>query len=367
MSTIVSNPNDSSEESLRKLVTLGINGTATANGVLDTRRTVFVNSPGFPQLTGIYVARTPTNTTTRPEYYYINDTGSNRDARIVYNTPVLPPSIAPDENRWTIYSDDGTGIYRSTTTGSMSPVGLSWEKSDDTNVSYAPFPQVTAFSDISVSYIASLPAISGTVTANVFGYDFPKDSFTQIRVQEAQEIIQGTTPVLAVGIANQGGGINSSNPLPISGTVTANNENIGVKADSSATTDTGTFSLISLVKRLLSKLPSLVASSVPTTDRGSVGTLANGTCITFTNTIGNLGWATSANQTVFASNANRKLVTIYNEGPGTLYLMYGAGTAGTTNYTVRLYTDEYLEIEKYTGQINGVFSIAGTARANEIT
>ena len=75
--------------------------------------------------------------------------------------------------------------------------------------------------DGQVSIANPLP-ISGTVTANVFGYDQPNDSFAQIRVQEAGEPISQITPVLAVGIANQNGGINESNPLPISGTVTAN-------------------------------------------------------------------------------------------------------------------------------------------------
>jgi hypothetical protein len=68
--------------------------------------------------------------------------------------------------------------------------------------------------------IGSLPAISGTVTANVLGYDQPNDGFTQIRVQAANENISPTTPVLAVGIANEGGGITANNPLPVSGTVT---------------------------------------------------------------------------------------------------------------------------------------------------
>lgn len=72
--------------------------------------------------------------------------------------------------------------------------------------------------------------------------------------------------------------VSSSNPLPVSATIdttglattttdtntTAISTNIGAKADASATTDTGTFSLISLFKRLLEKVTTLVAKDFST-------------------------------------------------------------------------------------------------------
>lgn len=72
--------------------------------------------------------------------------------------------------------------------------------------------------------------------------------------------------------------VSSSNPLPVSATIdttglattttdtntTAISTNIGAKADSSATTDTGTFSLISLFKRLLEKITTLNAKDFST-------------------------------------------------------------------------------------------------------
>ncbi|NBP04172.1 MAG: hypothetical protein EBU90_29570 [Proteobacteria bacterium] len=67
------------------------------------------------------------------------------------------------------------------------------------------------------------------------------------------------------------------------------------------------------------------------------------------------------------SNSNRKLVTVYNEGAGNLHILYGSGTASTTNYSVKLFAGDYIEIDKYTGQINAIFATAGTARATEIT
>lgn len=77
---------------------------------------------------------------------------------------------------------------------------------------------------------------------------------------------------------------------------------------------------------------------------------------------------TSTTSSVLASaNSARKLLTVFNEGVGTLYVLYGAGTASTSNYSVRLNSGDYLEIEKYTGTVTGVFGTAGTARVTEIS
>jgi hypothetical protein len=48
-------------------------------------------------------------------------------------------------------------------------------------------------------------------------------------------------------------------------------------------------------------------------------------------------------------------------------VLYGAGTASTTNYSVRLAAGDYLEIEKYTGQVTAIFASGGTARVTEVT
>lgn len=65
-------------------------------------------------------------------------------------------------------------------------------------------------------------------------------------------------------------------------------------------------------------------------------------------------------------NLNRKVLTIYNEGAGNLHILYGDSTASTTNYSVKLFAGDYLEIDKYTGQVNAIFTATGTARVTEI-
>lgn len=78
----------------------------------------------------------------------------------------------------------------------------------------------------------------------------------------------------------------SGNPVPISGTVTIDttglatsatdtntgniDTNIGAKADASATTDTGSFSLISLFKRLLEKITTLNAKDFSTSAKQDI-------------------------------------------------------------------------------------------------
>jgi len=99
----------------------------------------------------------------------------------------------------------------------------------------------------------------------------------------------------------------------------------------------------------------LRASSIPVSDRGSVG---QATVTTFTST---------SSLVLMASNSARKLLTVFNEGSGLLYLLYGAGTATTANYSVRINSGDYLEIEKYTGTVTGIYGTAGTARVTEIS
>lgn len=71
--------------------------------------------------------------------------------------------------------------------------------------------------------------------------------------------------------------------------------------------------------------------------------------------------------TLKAANTNRKLLTIYNQGAGTLNILYGTGTVTTANYSVKVFRGYYLAVDKYTGQVNGIFEKAGTARVTEIT
>jgi len=89
-----------------------------------------------------------------------------------------------------------------------------------------------------------------------------------------------------------------------------------------------------------------------------------------TSTSGGTG-ATSATSTTFAtalaSNTSRKGATIFNEGPGIMYLTIGTATTSTSQYATRLSGGDYYELPyNYTGQIGYIFGSAGTARVTEI-
>jgi len=72
--------------------------------------------------------------------------------------------------------------------------------------------------------------------------------------------------------------------------------------------------------------------------------------------------------TIANSNANRRGLTVFNEGAGNLHITIGTATTSTSSYTIRLATGDYYELPyNYTGLIGGIFATAGTARVTEIT
>lgn len=70
--------------------------------------------------------------------------------------------------------------------------------------------------------------------------------------------------------------------------------------------------------------------------------------------------------TILAANKNRKLLGIFNEGAGNLYVKLG-DTPSTTSYTVQLVPNAYYETDRYAGIVTGLFSAAGNARVTEVT
>jgi hypothetical protein len=69
---------------------------------------------------------------------------------------------------------------------------------------------------------------------------------------------------------------------------------------------------------------------------------------------------------IVPADSTRVMLTIYNEGPGILYVLYGEGTPSATNYSVKMYTDDYLELPFYQGQVKGLFASTGTARITDL-
>jgi hypothetical protein len=132
--------------------TVTVGNTVTANFPLNSKRVIYVNSIGFPLFTGIYVATTQKTESNRVQY-----NSTNSDAFVAYRT---------SDNRWYLSTGNDVGIYKSTTTGSLEPINLSWTQGESSD--FPPYPTVTTFSEICVAdaKISSLPAISGTVTVS---------------------------------------------------------------------------------------------------------------------------------------------------------------------------------------------------------
>lgn len=135
------------------------------------------------------------------------------------------------------------------------------------------------------------------------------------------------------------------------GTKSADGANaaLGAKADAAASSDTGTYSLIALVKRLCQCVTTLITG---------LGTA------TLTNVA-----ASATNVTLLAANASRKRLIIANDGAAILYIKFGS-TASSTSWTVKLYPNETYESPPfwvYSGQIDGIWSsVLGTARITEM-
>lgn len=66
--------------------------------------------------------------------------------------------------------------------------------------------------------------------------------------------------------------------------------------------------------------------------------------------------------------SNRESLTVYNEGPGTLFINVG-GSCSTTSYQVRLFAGDYWEAPagQLSLQHSGIFGTAGTARAVQVS
>ena len=207
--------------------------------------------------------------------------------------------------------------------------------------------------------IGSLPAISGTVTANV-------PYISNLPASQTQAI-----PVVL--ITDEGKSVfevNQSIKATINGSIPAGTNRIGVVTIGAGTVTigAGTAQIGSVTASISNSvtIASLPAISGTVTANAGTGTFnvsvqgatGEGTITTVTGT---------SSFTLKASNSNRKLLSVYNEGAGNLHILYGNGTVTTANYSVKLFSGDYLEIDKYTGQVNGLFATAGTARVTQIT
>jgi hypothetical protein len=158
--------------------------------------------------------------------------------------------------------------------------------------------------------ISSLPAISGTVTANAGNTSY---FVTGEDVYAHRSVLYSSS---GNGFINDAGApVDINNPLPISGTVTAN-----------------TFAV-----------------------QGTSVTTSNFTSITPSTVLANF-------------NATRKVLTIFNEGAGNLHISVGT-VCTTIGYQVRLSSGDYYEAPLNQASIthSAVFATAGTARVTQVS
>ena len=247
--------------------------------------------------------------------------------------------------------------------------------------------------------ISSLPAISGTVTANVFGYDKVLDVFKKLPIQDCQELVSGGDDAIPVLLCNEFGSIGSSNPIPISGTVTVGNtvtiagtvtaNPTGTQTIAgSVTIGAGTAQIGSVTASISGTVPVSISSvtvgnsvtigSLPalvagTAQIGSVTASISNTVVTFYpaqgTTVTNSNFtSTTASTSLVSAVAGREVLTVFNEGAGNLHISPGA-TATTISYQVRLSAGDYWECPQ--GQLSlghvAVFATAGTARVTEVS
>jgi len=230
--------------------------------------------------------------------------------------------------------------------------------------------------------VSSLPAISGTVTANL-----PDDALN------------------VAGIATDGGGqqpingvqlgyfdivtdgyllVNRTNPLPISGTVTVGNtvtiagtvtaNPTGTQTIAgSVTIGTGTSQIGSVTASISGTVPvsgtffqttqPVSLATLPTLAAGTaqIGSVTASLAISSTAiTSGSFASLTSA--TLVPANTARKMATVYNLGAGQLYV--NAGTTATTlggGFMVALSSGDFYECDYTTTTLSAIFATAGTA------
>ena len=176
--------------------------------------------------------------------------------------------------------------------------------------------------------IGSLPAISGTVTANL---NTGVTIGGTISTQSIYPVAYNTTGGMQVAGVGSG--------LPVSGSVT-----LGA----------GT-----------SQIGSVTASVSNSITIGNVVTISNvqGTSVTTSNFT-----STTASTTIASQNNSRRGLTIFNEGAGNLHICAGS-TSTTISYQVRLLAGDYWECPLWQTSLthSAQFASAGTARVTEIT
>ena len=256
--------------------------------------------------------------------------------------------------------------------------------------------------------VGNTVTIAGTVTANPTGTQTIAGTVTA-NLGEVSSIGGGEPPTkaVAIGFEQTDGGIfravDSSWPLPISGTVTigsalpAGTNRIGVVTIGAGTVTIGagtsqigsvtasisnsvtignTVTISGTVNAGLASENDFVTigeeiaqginnqGTIPISGTVTANTFAvQGTAVTTSN------FTSTTASTVLANfNATREVLTIFNEGAGNLHICAGA-TCTTIAYQVRLSAGDYYEVPNHQTTIthSAVFATAGTARVTQVS
>jgi len=248
--------------------------------------------------------------------------------------------------------------------------------------------------------ISSLPAISGTVTANPTGTQTIAGAVTA-NGGDFTGIVDLYAPQRAINIGFYDGQytgnfvhvnnddianyfpVNVGSMPAISGTVTigsalpAGTNRIGVVTIGAGTVTigAGTAQIGSVTASISGTVP-ISISSVTVGNGVTIGSLpaisgtvtantfaVQGTAVTTSN------FTSTTASTVLANyNATRQVLTIFNEGAGNLHICAGA-TCTTIAYQVRLSAGDYYEVPNHQTTIthSAVFATAGTARVCQVS
>lgn len=220
--------------------------------------------------------------------------------------------------------------------------------------------------------IGSLPSISGVVTAKMQGIfsgnylDVAVNDQGYLAVVVDNQISISELPALASG-TNQIGSVTASisnsvtiGSLPaISGTVTVGNE-VTIGSALNALND---YALNYNDAWPIKYANTHEGDPLPISGTVTANTFAvQGTAVTTSNFT-----STTASTVLAGFNATREVLTIFNEGAGNLHICAGA-TCTTIAYQVRLSAGDYYEVPNHQTTIthSAVFATAGTARVTEI-
>jgi hypothetical protein len=224
--------------------------------------------------------------------------------------------------------------------------------------------------------IGSLPAISGTVTANVFGKDYDGTAVAlPIITHESNAATRG----IPIGFNDNGNGsfliVSDNAPLPVAPALYDGDPTpIQLGNDGDATSPNlvvpigfagdGEFKRVAFDAGLPISGTVTIGSLPAISGTVTANTFAlQGTAVTTSN------FTSTTASTVLASfNATRQVLTIFNEGAGNLHIAPGA-TCTTIAYQVRLSAGDYYEVPNHQTTIthSAVFATAGTARVTQVT